>query len=219
MKPIRLAAVALGLVAASSAFGAKKPKPFRPSLTFSEFFRQTPEAWEAGAGGVAGHLSLDARIPLDPADVATFDGETWFAIAVGGLEFDEELASDPEWSPGETSARLVARTEEGDEQVVAQLEWTSDRLAVHVEADIGDMVFGVAADEYTGEDPRRIKDETAGEIVFGNSFGGWHTVKSRVQVKRLPKLGPIHADVRAKGKGAPSEFFTDPEESDWGAFD
>jgi hypothetical protein len=218
MKSIRLAAAVLALVAASPTFAAKKHKP-KASLTFSESFHQTPDAYEFGEGGVAGHLSLDAKIPLDPADVATFDGQTWFAIAVGGFELENDLASDPDWSPGETTARLVETTDEGVEQAEVLLEWTSDQLVVHVEADIGDMVYGVAADAYSAEDPKRLTDETAGEIAFGNSFGGWHTVKSRVTMKKLPKLGPIYADVRAKGKGVPSEFFTDPEDSDWGGLE
>jgi hypothetical protein len=212
MRPIRRVVAVVCLLAASAAFGAKKPKPFRPSLAFSEIWHTSPAVESGDSFGLVGRFVVDAKMELDPEDVAAFAGDTWFTISLGNLQFADELGSDPEWTPGATSARLVETGDTG-EQLVAYLDWSSSRLVVHVEADTGDEVASVAAEGYFARDRRRIVDETAGEMSLGASFAGWHTVRYRGAVRAERKLGPGHAAVRIKGRGVPAEFFTDPEES------
>ncbi len=181
---------------ASRAAPKAPPRPVATVIAFDESYRSDPNV-------DAGRLSIDAKIPLDPADVATFDATTQFDVSVGGFDFGGSLADDPRWVPGRTSATFTDVGVDGNTELVTKLRWTPTQLVVHVVATTGDDVSAVIADGHAGDDTGPVADSTAAEITFGTADVSWNAVACAGRVRTwTSKAGDDYSTVHMRGRAA-----------------
>lgn len=191
-----VALVACAVIASSGGAvhaAGKSAPPVRSVVQFVETYSED-DANEIG------RFVMDARIPLDPADVATFDGDTYFDLSVGYFDFDGSLSDDPSWKPGKTSATFTDVGYDGDTQLVARLSWTPTQLVVHVTATTGDDIDPIASDDYAWDDTGAISDETDAEIEFGNADVSWDTLPIAGRVRTWSVKGSDFTTVRTHGR-------------------
>lgn len=169
------------------------PVPVRPVVVFNESYSSNPDT-------DAGRFVADARIPLDPADVATFDGDTYFDVSIGYFDFDGSLSDDPFWQPGDTTATFTDIGWDGDTQLVLRLRWTPTQLTVHAVAVTGDDIDPIASDDYAYDDSGAIDDATDAEIQFGNADVWWDTVPCAGRVRTWTAKGDDFSVVRTHGR-------------------
>jgi hypothetical protein len=194
---LAIACVAAVGVRATDAAPIPAPVPVtvRSAIAFDERFS---EDWDTAAGS----FRVDARIPLDPADVATFDGDTYFDVSAGYFDFDGYLSDDPNWKPGDTSATFTDVGYDGDTQLVMKLKWTPTQLVVRVTAVTGDDIDPIISDDYSMDDSGRIADETEAEIELGNTDIWWDTLPCAGRVATWTVRGDDHSVVRMHGRAA-----------------
>jgi hypothetical protein len=191
-------ASAVGIAAALGTEASARPAraPVQPVISFSETYAETPNA-------DGGHLVVDAKIPLDPADVATFDASTWFDIDVGYFSLDVQLADDPRWRPGMTTATFTDVGWDGATQLVAKIRWTPRQLIVHIDAITGDDVEPVVCDTYVEDDTSALADATEADIQFGDADIWWDTIPCAGRVvTRTSAYGDVYSNVRMHGRSA-----------------
>ena len=185
-----------GRTVAAAPKPASAPVAVRPVISFDESYLETPDT-------ASGRFSVNARIPLDPADVATFAADTSFDVCVGYFDFSGELGDDPHWNPGDTSATLTEQSwDDSGTVLVAKLRWTPTQLIVRVTAMTGDDIDPIVSDDYSMDDTGRIDDETDAEITFGNADVSWDTVPLAGRVATWTAKGDDWSNVRTHGRAA-----------------
>ena len=180
---------------AGHAAGKVVAPPVTSIVQFAETYAEDDE-------NESGRFVLDARIPLDPADVATFDADTYFDLYVGYFDFDGYLSDDPFWKPGKTSATFTDVGWDGDVQLVARMKWTPTQLFVHVNAVTGDDVDPIVSDDYAWDDTGAFQDETDAEIEFGETDVSWDVVPLSGRVRTWTVRDSGFSTVRTRGRAA-----------------
>lgn len=191
--PLFACGAALALSGGASGAAGKTAAPVRSVVQFVETYSEDDDT-------ETGRFTMDARIPLDPADVATFDADTYFDLYVGYFDFDGYLSDDPFWKPGKTSATFTDVGWDGDTQLVARLWWSPTALNVHVVATTGDDIDPICSDDYAWDDTGVVADETDAEIEFGNSDVSWDVLPVAGRVRSWTTKAGDFSTVRTHGR-------------------
>jgi hypothetical protein len=192
----------VALVVASSSSVAQAPNASEAKIQFSESLRQESLTTHEESGFSSstdirsvskGKLKLAAEWPI--ADIGSPDPKTIFRIQVGGFVFEQPLGSDPAYRLGNTRAKLVQTTPNGNTQVIvatANIQWAKNKLIAKIDATIPDTK-PIAAADYTSTLAGTIDAQTKATLRFSN--------------QTTAILIPIKVKVRRKTAGNDDRYF------------
>ncbi len=169
--PLMLLAIAFSASSAQQNFATN----FAPTMSYSETYNNFVEPDGDGGYdlGVSSQLIIAGKCSMQGVDLTTIDELTEVTLSVQGLNFDDYLYSDPNFSAGDNHAIIPVYDSAGDPDPVGHmtLSWNQSVLnySLAVKNDAYDWEVDAADAADSGDANPLFSDEPVVTMSFGDS--------------------------------------------------